>query len=541
MTTATDQPLSAAASQALPPKAHPTWRWLPPILVLVIVALALVYLWGLWERPRAIRLVATLVVVGVGAICEFIWLLVFSGLGWRWRLAAAAGVVVPAVLFLSLFRVEEMDGDMIPIEWTWRWKPRPHASLSAESKQFPTASIKVEPAATDYPQFLGPERLGIVSGIRLARDWSARPPKLLWKQPIGGGWSAFAVVGDFAFTQEQRDKHEVVTCYELHTGKLVWLHADEDGFLSTVGGDGPRATPTVIDGRVYTMGGTGRLNCLDAATGQVAWSRHVLRENGADSTKWGVSCSPLVLEKTVVVTGGANGGPSVMAFDRESGEPKWATGNGGQVTDCYASPMLATLHGVPQILCIDDGGVASYEPASGAMLWRYDWPWTNGYPKVSQPTVLPGYRVLINGAYSYGTAVIQINQDAGGTLRADPNPVWKNRNMKTKFCNVVVRGDYAYGLDDRILACINLRTGERTWKGGRYGHGQIMLVEDLILVQAESGEVALVEANPKAHKELGRFPALSEKTWNTLCLTGKLLLVRNDRQAACYELPVEGE
>jgi outer membrane protein assembly factor BamB len=145
-------------------------------------------------------------------------------------------------------------------------------------------------------------------------------------------------------------------------------------------------------------------------------------------------------------------------------------------------------------------------------------------------------RLLFSAGYGVGSKVFGFSSDGAGGLR--PNLVWESPRLKSKFANLVVHDGFVYGLDDGVLACLDPATGERRWKAGRYGHGQLLLVGGLLLVQTEEGEAVLVEPTPDAHRELTRHALLEGKTWNPPALSGSRLLVRNDREAALYDLPV---
>jgi outer membrane protein assembly factor BamB len=382
----------------------------------------------------------------------------------------------------------------------------------------------------DVPQFFGPNRDGIVTGAHLARDWISSPPKQLWRQPIGAGWSAFAVVGGRAYTQEQRGENEVVTCYDVLTGRLLWSHANAAHFFQWQGGGGPRATPTVDGGRVFALGATGILDCLDAATGQRIWSHDVLSEMNLRTPEWGVSASPLVLEDTVVITIGA-----VLSYRLATGELLWRNGNDKA---SYSSPALTTLAGRRVVFAWNARSLTAHDPKTGEMLLEHPWSEPR-IPKAAQPVVISGDRVFLSAGYGAGCVLLQIKADMHDLLGA--TPLWKNLMMKNQFNSVAVHDGFLYGLDDGLLACVEIATGERKWKGGRYGSGQTLLVDDLVLVQMESGPVALAEARPDEFRELGRLAALDGKTWNHPTLAGRYLLVRNDQEAVCYELPVVRE
>ena len=296
-----------------------------------------------------------------------------------------------------------------------------------------------------------------------------------------------------------------------------------------------------MEDRVYTLGATGILNCLDLATGERVWSEDILYDNDAEIASWGISGSPLVLDDLVVVSAGGGAGKSLVAYHKDTGERIWRDGSSPAG---YSSPLIATLAGVPQILIFNYGSVAAHAPNGGQILWQHPWP--SGTECISQPVPLPDDRLFVSSGYGIGCKLFQIAHDEDNQLKA--TLVWETPRLKAKFTNVIHRDGYIYGLDDGVLVCLDLADGQRRWKRGRYGHGQVILVDDpdeirdengLLLVSAESGDVLLVEVNPNESKELARLPALASKTWNNPALAGQYLLVRNDREAACYELPLE--
>ena len=298
-----------------------------------------------------------------------------------------------------------------------------------------------------------------------------------------------------------------------------------------IAGVGPRATPTIAEGRVFAMGATGILNAFDLRTGRRLWSHQVVEENEATLPGWGQACSPLVLDGRVIVSTGGENGRSLVAYDAASGERIWA---GGRDRSSYSSPRLVTLLGRPQVVVFNEGTVAGHDPATGAVLWEQAFP--KEQPNVAPPLPLPGDRLLVSAGYGIGSKVFAFAGQDDGT--AAPSLVWESPRLKSKFANLILHEGFVYGLDDGVLTCLDPATGERRWKGGRYGHGQLLLVAGLLLVQTEEGEIVLVEPTPEAHRELTRFPVLDGKTWNPPALSGARLLVRNDREAALYDLPV---
>lgn len=386
--------------------------------------------------------------------------------------------------------------------------------------------------ADDYPAFRGADGLAVVRGAKLAADWNTRPPRELWRRKIGAGWGAFAIAGGRAFTQEQRGAQETVVCYELSTGRELWVHAEAVHFQDPEGGDGPRATPTAAGDRIFALGATGKLNCLDGTTGEPRWSADVFLYNGADTPYHGASGSPLVVAGLVVVSAGGAGGRSLVAYEQDTGRRVWQAGDDPAG---YGSPLMCELSGNRQIVILNQPGLAAHDPRTGAVLWTCSWE-NSLRSNCSQPVPLSGGRLFVSSGYGRGCAVLRIQRN--GDLWS-ASPLWTARRMNTKFTSVVVRNEFAYGLDNGILSCIDLSDGTRRWKQGRYGNGQLLLAGDLLIVQTEPGDVVLVGAAPEQYRELSRYPALAEKTWNHPALGGRFLLLRNDREAVCLELPLE--
>ncbi|MGQ9589061.1 MAG: PQQ-binding-like beta-propeller repeat protein [Planctomycetota bacterium] len=506
-----------------------------PYLLAAGCAISLAAVWAFApEGHRQARIERTYVVVGSFGALLVLWTLFLSRLRLAARLAIAAGLLAAGGLGAALVRFRGVTGDLVLIlEWRTREPPARELPPEAQAaKVAPSDLDAAEAAWLDFPQFLGPERNGTVPGVRLARDWVARPPRLVWSRDVGAGWSGFAVSGRRAFTQEQRGEEEIVACYDLLTGALLWAHADRARFEKSFAGVGPRATPTVEGKDVYALGATGILNCLDRSSGARRWSRNVVEENRATPPEWGVAGSPLVLGRLVVVNAGGPEGRSLVAYDRSSGEIVWS---GGSDRAGYSSPARATIAGVPQVLVFNHSSVAAHDERDGRPLWG--WPWAYGKPNVAQPLAVPGDRVFVSSGYGVGCALLDVRRTAKGAYVVEE--AWQTTSLKAKFANFVRRGDFVYGLDDGTLVCVDLETGARRWKGARYGHGQLLLVEDLVLVSAEQGAIALVEAVPDGFREAARHPALGEKTWNSPALAAPYLLLRNDRRAACYELPLD--
>ncbi|HEV3004935.1 MAG TPA: PQQ-binding-like beta-propeller repeat protein, partial [Pirellulales bacterium] len=281
---------------------------------------------------------ATLLVAGLVTL----WAIFGTGRSLSFSLRSLLAVIAAAAALVASVRVEGFSGNLWP-RMTWRWTTKPDESLAvggprSHSAENPAVADLSTTSGHDIPQFLGPNRDATIDAPPFPSDWSTAPPRLRWKQPIGAGWSSFAVVGDYAVTQEQRGNDECVTCYALQSGELLWTHADPGRFSHTLSGDGPRSTPTIDKGRVYTLGALGRLNCLDGRTGERRWTHEIVKENKSSLPQWGKSCSPLVVDDLVVVSAGGRNGHSLVAYDKQSGEIAW---HAGDDSSSYASPRLA--------------------------------------------------------------------------------------------------------------------------------------------------------------------------------------------------------
>lgn len=504
------------------------------ILTAILVVGGLVYVHLQPELETNIKSWMTAAILVGALLLAVLWFILLSRLNIRARLITALALLGMGFGARALVRVDgTIDGGGLP-RLAWKWTPHHEVTLDKSDVTIaPSLNIAAPPGAADVPQFFGPQRDGIVRGAKLVEEWGSRPPRQLWRQPIGSGWSAYAVLGGRAYTQEQRGEDELVTCYELLTGRLLWSHSDHVRFSQWQGGDGPRATPTMDGGRVFTVGATGILNCLDAATGALIWSHDVLHEHKIPNITWGISDSPLVFDDRVVITGGAAPGPTLLAFHRETGALLWKSGS---QKASYSSPVLAIIAGRRVIVTLNAAAMSIADAGTGVVLLEEPWK-DEKMPKAAQPVVLDGDRVFISAGYGYGCTMFQIKPMPEGKFVA--TELWANNKLKAQFNSVAVRDGYFYGLDDGSMACVDTATGTRKWKEGRYGSGQSLLVDDMVLIQSERGPVVLMKATPEGCRERGRIEALSSKTWNHPVLAGRYLLVRNDQEAACYELPVK--
>ena len=468
-----------------------------------------------------------------------VWMLASKRFTLNGRRLGSLVVVAGVWLLFSLVRVEGVDGSN-QAAVAWRFQPSAEQRYLAErTRSTTTGSAADQPGESlvagegDWTDFRGPLRQGALHGVKIATDWQAHPPKELWRQKIGPAWSSVLIIGNRLFTQEQRGEAELTVCLNAATGRELWAHADEVRWSDGQAGAGPRATPSFSDGRLYTLGGTGVLNCLDAASGKLLWTRNIAKDSGAPTPMWGFSSSPLVEQGIVSVYAGGPDDKGLVAYDASTGEPAWTAATGPV---SYSSTQLASFSGDTQALLLSDTGVVAVDPRSGERRWEFAKP-AGGIWRVVQPHQLADESVLV-GSEDLGLVRLDIGRSDNAWTVSER---WSTRGMRPAFNDFVVSEGHAYGFDEAILSCVDLETGKRKWKGGRFGHGQLLLLADqpLLVVVGEKGELALVAARPDKFEELARIQAVEGKTWNHPVVAHGRLYVRNDQEMVCYELTLE--
>jgi outer membrane protein assembly factor BamB len=519
----------------------PPRRWYWPVIALAVLAASVVAV-PLYDWADLDPLFRGSLILGA----MMAMLLALVGLGYwfvraRWTprpLLVVAGVVTLLVAVgLACIRGVDVTGDLqlMPI---WRWQRDPQSQLNAPepepSRALPPLDLTVD-ERLDFPRYRGAAANGLVALERvLANDWQEQPPEVLWRRACGGGFSGFAVAGNGLVTLEQRRDQEVVSCYDRATGIARWTYAYTAHFRDPTG-NGPRSTPTIADGAVFTLGAEGHLYCLEGDTGTERWHVNILADCKAKSVTWGMTGSPLVWGDRVIVNPGIdpsnNAEMAVAAYDVRTGKRLWAT---GKHPAGYSSPMRATLAGQEGVLLFDANGLAFLSPEDGQEFWRHEWK-TFQDMNIIQPLVLDQDKVLISSEASNGAALIRIVRE-GGTFRTEV--LWQNRNLVAKYANPVALGRTIYGLSNGTLVALEGDTGVRLWRGRFYGHGQMLAVNGHLLLLGEQGQLALVSGDRRAFRELGRLSVLEGRTWNTPALAEGLLFLRNDKEMVCLRLPV---
>lgn len=413
-------------------------------------------------------------------------------------------------------------------------QPAPTAAIASPS---PTASASPSPGETAAPaapsrnywtNFRGPRRDGKYDEATVSTNWPAKGLPVLWKQPVGVGHASFVVADGKAYTIEQRRSQEVVAAYDINNGRELWTQKWNAEYTDSTG-DGPRSTPTWDQGRLYALGATGEFRCLDANSGAVIWGKNILSDNKAPNLPWAMAAAPLIVDDKVIVLPGGPQGKSVVAYNKMTGAPVWKVLDDPQA---YVSPMLVELAGRRQIVVVSSFRVVGLAPENGALLWSYTWDTDNGI-NVAQPIMVDRNRFFISSGYGKGAALVEV-KGSGNSFTA--STVWENKNMKNKFNSSVFHDGYIYGLDEGILVCLDVNTGERKWKDGRYGYGQVILAGNHLIVTSDQGDVALVNASPDKYTEVARFSAVQGQTWNYPAIANGKLLVRNSNEMAAYDI-----
>ena len=512
----------------LPTRPRRRWWFLALAILLPIVArvgMAFVERAELGNNSNFAAMMLFQFAVLIGACGIGVWFFALSGLARRTRLVVAGLGVGATIAAFATLRSVEFDGQMNPRP-VYRWTPTPEQKLAEHRAATPKAegSAILTVAPSDSPSFRGADGDGRTAGVALA-GWTT-PPTILWKQPAGGGHSGFAVAGNSAVTIEQIDNEEAVVCYERDTGKERWKHAYAAGFYQgePMGGSGPRATPAIADGNVFSLGGQGDLVCLKGSNGERLWSCNIITDNGARNVDWGMSGSPLAVGSVVVVNPGGDSG--IVAYDRATGAKRWTSGGG---LAGYASPMRAVVNGAARVVVFDAAGIRVLDQETGKALSFQEWKSPMNMNS-AQPLALGGGRIMLSSEKDNGAAAFDFSA-------MTPAPVWKNRKYSARYASPVYWDNHIYGLTDGRLICLDAKTGDVMWKDGSFGNGQILIVGDKLVLTAEKGSIHLVAADPTGLRELGSMPLFDHRTWNMPALAGDQLFVRTHREMACVRLP----
>jgi len=380
----------------------------------------------------------------------------------------------------------------------------------------------------EWPQWLGPNRNGISLETDLLKSWPAAGPKVLWRTPLGDGYSSVSISNGRVYTLFSKNDDEFVICLDAKTGKEIWRVRSDSTFKDS-NGNGPRSTPAIHGEVVYALGARGKLFALIAKTGTRLWRRDLKKEfNSVGPSDGGYGTSPLVEgERLLVEAGGANGN-AFVAFNKETGQTIWKaqSDNAG-----YSSPVAFTINGLRQIIFFSGAGVVSVSPENGKAYWRLPWK-TEDNVIAALPLFIPPNKIFVSSA-EIGAALLHIKNENG---IASFEEIWKSKAMQNKFATSIVLGNYLYGFDNTMLKCINVNTGEEKWKQRGFGGGSLIYADGHLIVLSDKGKLALIEATPNEYKQKASAEILEGRCITVPALAAGKLYLRNTKEIVCLDL-----
>lgn len=386
-------------------------------------------------------------------------------------------------------------------------------------------SVTVAAVAADWPCFMGPDRSGISSETGLNKNWAVKAPAVLWQVPMSDkGYAGPSVADGKVFIVDHAGAQDIVRALDLETGKEVWNYPYQDTAKDNYGY--ARCTPTVVDGKVYTLGRLGQLICLDAKTGKAVWGKNIINDFGGQHPQWDYAGSVLIDgEKAVVCTGSANG--SVAALNKDTGETIWTGGNADAAG--YSTPVPATILGQKQYVVFTAGSVVGVNADSGKLLWSF--PWTTKYNVNAPQPVIEGNFIFVTSGYGSGCALYEITAQG-------PQQRWANKLISSHFNSPIFYNGYIYsGSDPGNLVCMSPQTGQVAWTQGGFEKGGLIIADGtIIMLGGNSGDLVMAKAAADSYQELGRIKPLGGQSWTAPILANGRLLVRNKETLACLDL-----
>lgn len=367
--------------------------------------------------------------------------------------------------------------------------------------------------AADWPGYHGPNRDRITQESGWMNEWENQGPEMLWRKNLGPGYSSVAVVGDHVYTMgyDTQTNEDVVYCLDIATGEPKWTHRYPCEIIDNMHEGGPAATPTIYDGKVYTISKEGHFHCLDAANGDVIFAHDLKEVLGVETPTWGFSGSPLILGDHVVVDMGV-----IAAFTLDSGELVWKTENYGEA---YASPVEFEWNGETLIAAFPRYGLVILQAEDGEQVTKF--PWETSYGVNAATPIVHGDTIFISSGYNVGCAKLQLRE---GT---SPEVVWRNKEMRNQFNASVLYEGYLYGFDESDLVCLNYETGDVAWREERLGKSSLIIADGNLVIQSENGELIIAPASPDGFEPTGRMQVLGGTNWTCPVLANGYFVGRN--------------
>jgi len=415
----------------------------------------------------------------------------------------------------------------------WRGGMIPHVGLS---KDIPTDRqtivndrVSLRQHSSQWNQYRGPNRDGHIPEQGVALNWENKP-KALWKVPAGPGHSSVLVAEQTVYTLEQSGERETLFARNLSNGKEKWKVAQQTKWDDMMSGTGPRSTPTLLNGKLYTLFSNGVLCRVNAKSGKLEWETKTVEAN-YEFPEWGISCSPLIWNELIILNLGGEKS-AVRAYSINDGNLVWESDLSGK--GVYISSSVLTLLGEDHLLAAVEGNIAGLNPKNGKTLWEKPWKIFLNNAQIAQPIALSKNSFLLAAGYGKGAECWNISRLTNGKYLIETS--WKSKNLKAKFSNPVLKNGYLYGLSENLLVCLEAKTGELKWRGNKYGYGRILVSKDKLLILGNTGALSIVEATPDQFKEVFSEQLLSEvRCWNGPALASGYLVAMNGEELACFD------
>jgi outer membrane protein assembly factor BamB len=382
--------------------------------------------------------------------------------------------------------------------------------------------------ADDWPRWRGPQGDGISRETGLLDSWPEKGPAELWRIPLGGGFSSIVVVGNQAFTMYSNEHDELIGAFDVVAGKQLWSVKTDELYKNDSYGDGPRATPTVDDNRIYTLSGRGTLDCRAIAGGKLLWTKNLLKDFGAELPEYGYSSSPVILGGKLIVVVGAQKGKSLAALDKTTGKVLW-TSLDDKIG--YATPIQVSTDGTAQIIDLMGEAVVGVSAEDGREFWRTEWKTTLN-ANVATP-IAHDNKLFISSGYGTGCALFALSAPGG---KPGIEKLWANKNMKNYFSTSVLLDGNLYGLSDTLLTCVDFEKGTSKWKEHGFNRGSLIAADGKLFVLTERGMLVLGNASPKEFKEISKVQLFGNRTWTVPTLSAGRLFVRDEKEMVCLKV-----
>ena len=402
------------------------------------------------------------------------------------------------------------------------------ANTEADSPNGTSADRVADRPGYDWPQWRGPRQDGISLESGLLSEWPEGGPPELWRVKLGNGYSPTAVVDNRAYTMFGDDDGEYVVCIDVADGRTVWQVTSDGPFENSYGG-GPRAMPTVHEGRVYTVGATGAALCLDARSGEKVWGLNVFSEFGCENLEWGLSASPVIVEDKVIVVTNGSDGKSLAALDKDTGKTIWTSLDDKAG---YSTPLIIDLDNEKRLVVMTGVAMVGVAPEDGRELWRYPWE-TNLDANIATPIFHDG-RLFISSGYDTGSGLFELVVKEG---QVELNLLWRSKKMKNLFTSSILIDGFVYGFHNTIFTCLDFETGEVQWSHRGFNRGSVLSADGKLIIFGERGTLALAKISPEAYEEVSSVKIFKgNKLWSIPTLSRGRLFVRNDEELICLDL-----